>query len=403
MRLRELNDAELTYCTNVHPGETLPAVRALLQQHVVSVKAAVAPTERFGVGLRLAAAAAQALSAPEELKRFKHELDADELYCFTINGFPYGTFHGAQVKEDVYLPDWRDPERARYTRALALILAELLPPEVQGSISTVPGCFRPYAAEPEAQRRMADALIDVVAHLVHIARTRDRHIALALEPEPHCFLETTAEAIQFFEGHLLTAQARRRLVQQAGVAEAEAEALLRRHLGVCLDTCHASVEFEPPLAAWRRLQAAGIAVPKVQLSAGLRLPQATPERLQALGAFDNGVYLHQTVVRRGDALERFLDLPAALASAGADGSEWRVHFHVPIFMRELGLFESTQEELLPLLHELARTADCPHLEVETYTWDVLPEAFRQVTIDEAIARELRFVLAALRAGVEVPA
>jgi len=398
MLLRTLNDAQLTYCTNVHPGETLSEVRALLKRHVVAVKEAVAPPDlRFGVGLRLAAAAADALDDPEELARFKAELEADGLYCFTLNGFPYGAFHGTRVKENVYLPDWLAPERLRYTQTLARVLGELLPLGVAGSISTVPGCFKGMANGAEAERQMASSMIDVVAMLVDIARSKGRHIALALEPEPECFLETTDDALGFFETHLFSREARARLVDAADVEPHEAERLLRRHLGVCLDTCHAAVEFEPPLEAFRRFQAAGIAVPKVQISAGLKLAQASPERLEALHAFADGVYLHQTVVNDGGMLHRYLDLPEALASAAAHSAaaEWRVHFHVPIFLRELGSFESTQAELLPLLNELARARDCPHLEVETYTWDVLPQEFRDVPVEEAIARELRFVLETL--------
>jgi hypothetical protein len=274
---------------------------------------------------------------------------------------------------------------------LARLLGELLPLGVNGSISTVPGCFKPNLNGPDSVRAMRDAMIDVVAMLVDIARSRGRHIALALEPEPACFLETTDEAVQFFETQLFSREGRQRLVDVADVDPGEAERTLRRHIGVCLDTCHASVEFESPLAAWRKLQAAGIAVPKVQLSAGLRIAEATPEALDALRAFSEGVYLHQTVVRHAGALKRYQDLPEALADAPVLGAEWRVHFHVPIFLRELGLFQSTQADLLPLLSELATVRDCPHLEVETYTWDVLPEQFRNEPIEVAIARELRFV------------
>ena len=401
MLLRTLNDAQLTYCTNVHPGETLVAVRALLKRHVAGVKAQVCPDARFGVGLRLAAVAADSLDDAEELARFKAELEAEGLYCFTVNGFPYGEFHATRVKERVYLPDWLAPERVRYTQVLARVLGELLPLGVSGSISTVPGCFKPNAAGADAPRSMANAMIDVVAMLVDIARSKGRHIALALEPEPECFLETTAEAVRFFETHIFSREARQRLVDTADVEPAEAERLLRRHLGVCLDTCHASVEFESPLDAWRRLQAAGVSVPKVQLSAGLRLAEATPERLEALRAFADGVYLHQTVVQSEGKLHRFLDLPQAFAEAPLHDAEWRVHFHVPIFLRELGVFESTQADLVPLLSELATVQDCPHLEVETYTWDVLPEAFRNVPIEAAIARELDFVQDTLAAALGI--
>jgi hypothetical protein len=400
MLLRTLNDAQLTYCTNVHPGETLPAVRALLHKHVRAVKQAVAPEQPFGVGLRLAAAAADSLDNAEELLRFKSELEADGLYCFTLNGFPYGAFHATRVKERVYLPDWQAPERLRYTTVLARVLGELLPLGVKGSISTVPGCFKPNVNGPDSERVMANAMIDVVATLVDIARRQGRHIALALEPEPECFLETTDDALKFFEKYLFSRDGRQRLVESADIEPADAEGALRRHLGVCLDTCHASVEFEAPLQAWHKLQSAGIAVPKVQISAGLRLAEATPQALDALRAFSEGVYLHQTVVRSaGGVLTRYQDLPEALADAPVAGSEWRVHFHVPIFLRELGVFESTQADLVPLLNELATVPDCPHLEVETYTWDVLPEQFRNVPIEDAIARELRFVQDTLRGAL----
>jgi hypothetical protein len=265
----------------------------------------------------------------------------------------------------------------------------------------VPGCFRPLATGAEAEQRMARAMLEVVALLVDLARSKGRHIALALEPEPECFLETTAEAVRFFETRLFSREAQQRLVELADVEPSEAERTLRRHLGVCLDTCHASVEFESPLVAWQRLQAAGISVPKVQISAGLRL-QASPEAIQALHGFAEGVYLHQTVVQANGQLQRYLDLPDALARAPRENAEWRVHFHVPIFMQQLGVFESTQDDLLPLLKELASAPDCPHLEVETYTWDVLPPEFRDVPVNEAVARELRFVLETLERAVYRP-
>src|ERR1041384_8122147 len=98
MLLTSLNDAQLTYCTNVHPGETLLAVRTLLTEHVTAVKALVTPDAPFGVGLRLAATAADALAAPHELERFKAQLLDSGLNCFTLNGFPYGAFHQTRVK-----------------------------------------------------------------------------------------------------------------------------------------------------------------------------------------------------------------------------------------------------------------------------------------------------------------
>jgi sugar phosphate isomerase/epimerase len=393
MRLAALDGAHLTYCTNVHPGESLSEVRAVLTTQVARVKAALCPSQAFGLGLRLAAAACETLAAGDALGELRRALDAAGLYVFTLNGFPYGAFHGTRVKEGVYRPDWREAERLRYTAALARVLASLLPDGVRGSISTVPGAFRPRVPDRAAAREMAHQLARAVAELVAIERETGRRIALAIEPEPCCAIETSAEAIAFFAEEIWAPDTRQLLAGLIGVGPSAAETLLRQHLGVCLDTCHAVVEFESPLDAFRRLRAAGILVPKIQISAGIRLPTATPERRAALAAFANDVYLHQVVMRDGDALERLVDLPDALATPVRSDSEWRVHFHVPIFHHELGPFESTQSELLPLLQALRAESDIPHLEVETYTWDVLPAELRNVPVTEAVVRELQWVLA----------
>ena len=137
----------------------------------------------------------------DELRAF---LRAHDLYVFTINGFPYGPFHGRPVKEQVYLPDWLDPERLAYTDRLADILAALVPEGVEGTISTVPGAFAPRVHGDADQARMARAMLDHVAHLVRIRRDTGRRMALALEPEPCCFLETISETVVFFERHLFS-------------------------------------------------------------------------------------------------------------------------------------------------------------------------------------------------------
>jgi hypothetical protein len=189
----------------------------------------------------------------------------------------------------------------------------------------------------------------------------------------------------------------------AGLGGGEREAALRRHLGVCFDACHMAVEFEDAAAGLAVLRGAGIRVGKVQVSAGLRLTFDPGDRglVEALRPFAEGVYLHQVVERRAGRLTRYLDLPEALEAAARDGAgtrEWRIHFHVPLFREELGRFASTQDYLRGVLALLRSEAHTPHLEVETYTWDVLPEAYRREDIASAVARELRWVLTELGVG-----
>jgi sugar phosphate isomerase/epimerase len=394
----------LTYCTNIHAGETWDEVRAVVASHVVAVKARVSPDAPFGVGLRLSAAAAQALAEPAALAAFRAELRAAGLYVFTINGFPYGAFSGAAVKERVYRPDWLEDERLEYSNRLADLLAALLddaPADVEGSVSTVPGCFEERGALRDAGPRVAERLRAHAAHLVALRARTGRVVTLALEPEPHCLLETTADAATFFRDHVFSAESIAAFAEETGLDARASEEALRRHLGVCLDACHAAVEFETPDEALDRLAAAGVRVLKVQVSAGLRVASADADARAALEPFAEGVYLHQVVARHGAHLRRTLDLPEALAEAARvaapSGDEWRVHFHVPLFQERLGPFENTQAFLRPLLARLGRENICRHLEVETYTWDVLPEAFRGEPVDEAIARELAWARAGLLA------
>jgi sugar phosphate isomerase/epimerase len=385
----------LTYCTNIHRGETWPEVLASLERHVPAIKAQLAPDRPFGVGLRLSAIAAEALRERAAFDQLRGFLDSNGLYVFTINGFPYGPFHGVRVKEEVYQPDWQHEERLSYTNLLADLLADLLPNDagLEGSVSTVPGTFKPLSEPPGVVERIADNLVRHVAHLVRLQARTGRTIALALEPEPYCFLETIEETVRFFEGHLFAGPAIDRLVSLSGLDRGEAEAALRRHLGVCYDVCHAAVEYEDPKGGLEQLRAAGIRVPKLQLSAALRIARVDAAGAERLHRFDEPVYLHQVVERRNGGLTRYLDLPQAFEALDGSGDprEWRIHFHVPIYLDEIEHFSTTQNFLREILAIHCADPISAHLEVETYTWDVLPEDARRVAVATAIARELAWV------------
>ena len=269
-----LRDApHLTYCTNIHGGESLAQVDKNIRRYALAVKRLVAPNRPFGVGLRLSAKAAATLAQHKTLTAFRRFLDASGLYVFTINGFSYGTFHGTRVKERVYLPDWSNERRLKYTNRLAVILSALLPdePGLEGSISTVPGAFKAAIRSESAVRRMARLMILHLGTLYRIREKTGKIISLALEPEPSCCLETVAETIRFFKRHLFSQTAQKILSAETGISAQGSREFIRRHLGVCFDACHMAVEFEDPRTALKALQTAGIRVIKLQLSSGLRV------------------------------------------------------------------------------------------------------------------------------------
>ncbi len=384
----------LTYCTNIHPGETWDEIRANLGRYLPRVKRRVSPEAPFGVGLRLSAVAARALGEPAAMQEFQRFLRDEDLYVFTINGFPYGPFHGTRVKEGVYLPDWRDDARLKYTNLLADLLAQLLPADGPryGSISTVPGAFKPNAATAGDVGLIVERLLRHAAHLVAVERGTGRRIVLALEPEPCCFLETIDETVRFFTEQLFAKSSVLRFAELTGLERPEAERALRSHLGVCIDLCHAAVEFEDASRCFDLLEADGVEVAKIQVTAGLRVANVTEAAATVLEGFADAVYLHQVVERRAGALVRYPDLDQALQSRNwRDGAgEWRIHFHVPVFFEALDLFSSTQPFVREVLELHRHRARSEHLEVETYTWSVLPARHRDVPIEEAIARELEW-------------
>lgn len=403
MRLNIAGHPHLTYCTNIHPGETWPETRLNIERYVLKVRDIVATNCAFGIGLRLSGQAASELAKPTTMNEFRRFLHNHNLYVFTINGFPHGTFHGSRIKEKVYLPDWLDEDRLLYADQLAKILVSLLEDhlDVDGSISTVPGAFKSRVRSTQDRSQIARKLLRHAATLNRLYEETGRTIVCALEPEPCCLLETIDETVEFFKAHLFSFSAIHEFAGLTGLPPGRAEDALRRHMGICLDACHAAVEFEEPDEVLAALRAAGIGIAKIQLSAGLRLPHVDGDTLAALRPFAESTYLHQVVERRGRDLVRYEDLPLAMENVAQavhidnDKREWRIHFHVPLFVDKLGPFENTQPFLSRLLQLQIECNPTTHLEIETYTWDVLPKAYRGMPVVDVIAREMQWVLGAL--------
>ncbi|MHC4563140.1 MAG: metabolite traffic protein EboE [Planctomycetota bacterium] len=398
MRVQTAPALHLTYCLNVHPGESWAENLAAIRDEALCIRDRVARPGPFGLGLRLSAQAADELSQPAALSEFREFLAHEDLYVFTINGFPYGQFHDTAVKDNVYAPDWRTAERRDYTITMAEILAELLPKGVTGSISTVPCSYKPWIESDDDVRQMVQMLCDTAARLDEIRRDSGREIVLALEPEPDCYVETTDEVIAFFTGPLIDIGSGH-LAERHSLSETAAADVIRRHLGVCFDTSHLAVEFEDLAGSLSLLKTAGVRVAKVHLSAALEATSSSAAREQ-LRQFCDPVYLHQVKARLADGrITSFADLPDALDAAGAGPAElWRIHFHVPLFFERAGELSSTNSLLTGEFAEALRSGATEHLEIETYTFGVLPPELQAGGLTESIAREYEWVFHELLGG-----
>jgi hypothetical protein len=386
----ETSAGHLTYCTNIHAGKNWQEDFENLRTHFPVVKAAIAKEVSMGIGLRLSNKASIDLTDDKTLESFKSWMTENQAYVFTMNGFPYGDFHHTVVKEAVHSPDWTSPERAMYTLRLIDILAKLLPDGMEGGISTSPLSYRHWYKTPEALdkaiNRATQNIISVVSYLVHLNRKTGKIIHLDLEPEPDGIIESGREYIYWYEQHLLP-QGIPMLVEEFDLAAEEAAALIKKHLCLCYDICHFAIGFEDHETVLKELEAKGLKIGKIQISAALKAQLGTGVSRQqvkdTLQLFDEPTYLHQVVARAAQQqLRRYPD-PAL--------NEWRAHFHVPVSGGQFGHLHATQDDILTVLDIQKRRPFTKHMEVETYTWEVLPKGL-QIPIAASIIKELQWVL-----------
>lgn len=384
----------LTYSTLVHPGDDWTQMAESMKTYLPKVKARVCPDKPFGVSLRLSAASADTLvkdrAAREDLKDF---LAFNDMYLYTVNAFPFGAFKGTTVKEQVYEPDWRSDARARYTMNVADILADVAPAHVMPSIQSPPLGFKPRVTGPDVVAEFARQLIGVTAHLIDIERKTGKIVTLALEPEPYCYLETTDETIKFFKEHMYSGATVASLAKLSGLPIAETNAALRRHVGTVFDICHQAVEYEDISEALQKLVDAGVPIFKLQEAAAMRVPNVTQELVDTLKRYAKTIYLTQTVEKKDGRITRFLNLEDAFNAWDSNPGprEWRIHFHVPVFLDDLGAFKTTRFAIEDALKFHKKNPLSRQLEIETYTWDVLPDNLKTGDIVDYVCREIDWV------------
>ncbi len=395
------NTGHLTYCTNIHAGKNWIEDFEILKNNFPIIKESISPDQPMGIGLRVSEAASRQLVNPDTLQEFKEWLAAHDAYVFTMNGFPYGDFHHTIVKEDVHHPDWTTTARKDYTLRLFKILRLLLPENMDGGISTSPLTYRHWFKSAGDTRHVKDIatlnIMEVLSTLHTIYAESKVLMHLDVEPEPDGLLETGAEFIAWFENDLLRLGVPV-LMETFSLTAAAAEESIKRHLCLCYDVCHFAVGYENHAAVLKELHEKGIRVGKIQISAALKSKFNTASATQAqikdsFSLFNETTYLHQVVAKKSDgSLMRYPDLPQALADFDHPAvEEWRAHFHVPISLQEIGVLAATQADILEVLELQKKQSFTHHLEVETYTWEVLPKQIK-LPITQSIINELNWVI-----------
>jgi hypothetical protein len=246
---------------------------------------------------------------------------------------------------------------------------------------------------PDVVAAYTEHVLRVVARLVEIHERTGRMVGLALEPEPFCFLDTTDETVGYFTNHLYAGSSAARVATLAGIPISEAHAALRRHLGTVFDICHQAVAYENIAESLQKLVDAGIPIFKLQEAAALYMPTVTPDVVDVLTKYAETIYLTQTMEKKEGRMNRFLNLEDAFAAwkANPGPREWRTHIHVPVFLDDLGRFRTTRFAIEDALKFHKAKPLSRQLEIETYTWDVLPDNLKTGNIVDYVCREIEWV------------
>ena len=378
------------YCSNVHAGSDLRETRSNLESFACRVKELVSPKTPMGIGLWLSSQSARdLLDADRERTEFAEFLEQSGLDPWTFNGFPFGNFHQPVVKKDVYQPTWCDQSRLDYTRDLVSLIHQFTSSSY-ASISTLPLDWGSPKLADDQLTAAACQLQQLAVELHHKEQETGKLVSICIEPEPGCVIEYSRDIVDFFENHLL----RKQLVAGAS------ESVVRRHLRVCHDVCHAVVMCESQATVLETYHGAGIEVGKVQISSAIEIDFDAIESanrhqaIEQLSSFAEDRYLHQTTVQTDDGNVTFFeDLPLALANVNDSSPPqgvWRIHFHVPVFLSEFGHLRSSQSAIEECLACCRKYSEVEHFEVETYAWNVLPTNLQQADLAVGIAEEMQW-------------
>ena len=359
------------YCTNIHPGESWDEIISSLKENTLNIQKGLTSE----IGLRISARALKEV-ARKEINDFKKWLALENLKVCTVNAFPYGNFNKGIVKKDVYLPDWQSEKRVSYTLDTIELMLEL---DSEVTISTVPLGWKDSFQQPSSVVNACQNLLKVALRLRDIYDKEGIQILVCLEPEPGCYLENTESVIRFFNDYLFNSK----FFSQSEIA------ILRQFIGICFDVCHFSTMFESAVESYKKISQL-VDIHKVQVSSGLKFIGSLEDFKKNISSFKDGRYLHQLMIQNNDQQFFLSDLENYPLLDGE--AEFRVHYHVPIFLNELEGFQGTNKDIVDLINYFNENKIEQTLEVETYTFEVLPAKYQEQGIRESIRRELKWLI-----------
>jgi hypothetical protein len=371
----ERSRVELGFCANLFAATSLETLEASLRECAHSFE--LTTQRRCGIGLWFPNSLARQLDRDESLRAgFYERLVAMGWDCFSFNAFPYGDFHSERVKESVFQPSWAEPARLAYTLRIGRIAASWAEAGELRSISSLALGLARLETAAQFREQCRYNLVELCASWALEYESTGIELVLGLEMEPGSVLEATPQLIEYFESEVFSQKSEEQLFAR-GISQPAAA--LRRHLGACFDLCHQALQYEDPVQSLSQLASAGIRIAKMQLTNALELRNPADAASRAeLARYVEPRYLHQVTIQTSDLSVKLVDDLERLLPDGDgqwdDAECWRIHFHVPVHRATLGRLHTTQAWLEAALRFAVDRQLTSHFEVETYTWELLPDS-----------------------------
>nr|YP_009551192.1 hypothetical protein [Vischeria sp. ACOI 3415]QAA12125.1 hypothetical protein [Vischeria sp. ACOI 3415] len=398
MKIQTYKQFDLTYCSNIHPGDSWEEIFSNLKINIPLIKMKLSPNKPFGIGLRLSNKAANQLLKNNNLNKLKKWLNQNNCYVITLNGFVYGEFYKTSIKEKVYYPDWTNRKRNNFNNTLINLSAELCLPGNEVGFSTSPLAYKFYSKKVSNDLfcgRVSNYILELVQQLIKIYEKQGKIIHIDFEPEADCILENIQDMLLFF-GEFILKKIAFILAKDLQISLFQARIHLVRHVRICYDVCHQAIQFEDHIKNFIALNQIGVKIGKIQISSALHLKLDQYEQnflINKLNKFKDNVYLHQVTEKKSNGyLYKYRDLSEAISNLNKNRtSEWRVHFHLPIFNQKYANFLTTNQDIDDIVKFLKISALTSCLEIETYTWEIIPKNIK-LDLLSSISKEYEWII-----------
>jgi hypothetical protein len=380
---------DLSYCTNIHFGESWEEVFYILKFHSRKLRNAFLKMDQFGIGLRLSNSSIINLSKSSFFFDFLFWLKINNFYIKSVNGFPYSFFGSNYIKDNVYLPDWSNFKRYIYSRRIIILFSNFLNKNNFGGISTLPLSYKYFFCNYSYNNlyiKSIKYLYSLLILLNDIYVNNKIFIHLDIEPEPDCVVSNTLDYINFFKKWLLD-----RIILY--FLKKKIHMFILNYFRICFDICHSSVEFESICQSFNSIFLFNIKFGKFQISSSLKIDKMNFYNSYVFSYLPETPYIHQVYGKTFyDNIITYKDISLAhILLYKKKIVEYRIHYHVPIFFDKYEIFESTQQYIIEFFKLLKKRNAFYIFEIETYTFDILP-CYLKLNILYSLKREYDWVI-----------